>query len=112
MKRLSGILGIYLFLLAIVPCVDGEALDVNLNQHDVPQLECNDAGNHDHQNGGADNCSPLCACSCCQTTIRPQGTILGFLNYLVALRMTLPQIQADPHSLIHVDDIWQPPRRG
>ena len=104
MKQLSGIFGIYLLLLALVPCADGVFLDKG--QHGNAPLEWSDIGDHDHD----DDCSPLCACSCCQITISPPVTDTWLLDHAPAEMMKPSQIYTDPHSLIHVNDIWQPPK--
>jgi len=106
MKHLSGILSLYLLVIALLPCVDeGFSSEELLGQ----QSELIDS-EHEHDESTKDHCSPFCACSCCQITIRPPASFSMFLGYPPMLGREIPQMYSHLHGLIDVDKIWQPPR--
>lgn len=116
MKVFSILFSIYMILLSIIPCGDG-------NYNFVDQLRTYAGYNthHDHEGHnhlddivhseshcGEEHCSPLCACACCSivldnTLFIEFPPLREFSHYSNPFNF--------PHQLsgIAIHDIWQPP---
>ncbi|WP_370582906.1 DUF6660 family protein [Pontibacter rufus] len=104
MKSILYILGLLLLALSLKPCPD-KASAVR-SERQVMAV----AGLHqDHQDSGADRCSPFCACHCCHTHYQPQ-------NAAVLEDASSPEVGREVASYRNnfisslSYSIWQPPK--
>lgn len=103
MKWLSVILSVYFLGLTMITCTDPYAMVMIVDNIETLMAE----GDHFHDSEKFDDCSPLCACHCCQINI----TITEFLqdkpaNVLIA---GLPQYHKSFKDLIDFE-FFIPPR--
>lgn len=109
MKLTTNVLSLYILLLATLPCADKPGWCI-FDVESTVGVEVHAGGSDDHENECSDKCSPLCACSCCQITVRTPAKI--------NLDIPPPTIPfSDPSSLgslledlTALNDIWQPPK--
>lgn len=103
MKWLSVILSVYLLGLTMITCTDPYAMVTIPDNMEIAIAD----GDHFHDSEKFDDCSPLCACHCCQINI----TISDFLqekpaNVLIA---GLPQYHKSFKDLVDFE-FFIPPR--
>lgn len=103
MKWLSIILSIYFTILLCIPCHD------NNQQLSDPTIS---HSTHDHTSQDySDNCSPLCACTCCGVVI----TQAPYINYEIRnTQKIILQEKIVPATIDTIsqflESIWQPPK--
>ncbi|MEL7118248.1 MAG: DUF6660 family protein [Bacteroidota bacterium] len=111
MKKTSTILGIYMLILAVLPCAD-EALWCVFDIEETIGIELHQDEEHEHENECSDHCSPLCTCSCCQITVRNPLKAEISINppYFI---FSDPAFREPSFSgLLLFKAIWQPPKLG
>jgi len=101
-KNLAVFYLIFVVLLSVLPCSD-ELEAQEFTQHTIVKVD------HDKARGNAENCSPICLCSCCgQSVVEPQ--FATFQSKTVAFKGE-NQISTHQFSLQQrADNIWQPPK--
>ena len=89
-------------MLSVLPCSD-ELEAQEFTRHTIVKVD------YDKAKGGAENCSPICLCSCCgQSVVEPH--FVAFQLKTVAFKGE-NQISAHQFSLQQrADNIWQPPK--
>lgn len=65
MNFLTHILAIWILTLSLVPCGDSYCDTVDYQEHISCVVDNHTQGDNHH----SDHCSPLCFCSCCNTTV-------------------------------------------
>jgi hypothetical protein len=103
MKFFTLLFSFYMLGLSFMPCGD-----VNECKASTEVITAGENG-HDKHSHDTENCSPLCACACCATTVCFQQIV----TYQVAT-ITFPvkkySLYDFSYSSQSTANIWQPPR--
>lgn len=105
MKIFSFIFAFYFLALAITPCND---MPEDVVQNEISTIHQTSGNEHNHQHEN-ENCSPLCACNCCNSQVLSQGTITLKKDTVFYTR----KIQTSFQNSFLKDfpsTIWQPPK--
>ncbi|MFA6276289.1 MAG: DUF6660 family protein [Pedobacter sp.] len=104
MKNLAVFYLIFVVLLSVLPCSD-ELAAQEFTQQAVVKVD------HDKAKGSAENCSPICLCSCCgQSVVEPQ--FVAFQTKITTFKVE-NEISTHQFSLEQrAKNIWQPPKFG
>ena len=103
-KLIAAILSILVLSIFIeAPCAD--ELDIST----VNTLEQKQAENHSKETpeNETDDCSPFCACNCCQTQIT--GTRFSFSSHTAFIRSEIAENRITIPLEVHLA-IWEPPQ--
>jgi hypothetical protein len=103
-KNLAVFYLIFVVLLSVLPCSD-ELAAQEFTQQAVVKVD------HDKAKGSAENCSPICLCSCCgQSVVEPQ--FVAFQTKITTFKVE-NEISTHQFSLEQrAKNIWQPPKFG
>ncbi|WP_394353364.1 DUF6660 family protein [Mucilaginibacter mali] len=102
MKLLTSIWGLYICLLSVLPCHDGE--------HNPALNQVTSITNHTNDNGQlSDICSPFCICSCCSSVRNISSPVIIKIRPLFKSQIKYQAYKA-PSLLTSNSDIWQPPQ--
>lgn len=102
MKGLAFIVSIFMLLISLNPCSDGNNTEDKL----VDELSIA----HDHQDDTDDSCLTTCICSCCGTSISYGPTPpFSVKEYPEIIITPLYEYQSNYRFDFH-SNIWQPPQ--
>lgn len=103
MRFFCFILSVYIIGLTVIPCID-QPLEKHIEKSEV-------AGDAGHQHSDGDDCSPLCTCNCCATSVIQQDVFIHFNNFALLQEFKLPEYVSAVTSDF-LSAIWQPPQLG
>ncbi len=109
MKYICAILGIYILVLATLPCAD-EAGWCVFDIEETFGIELHETGNHNHEKECSDHCSPLCTCSCCQMTLRTPVKAALTIAPLKPVISDISSFESTLKDLAALNDVWEPPK--
>lgn len=103
MKFFALTFSIYIFLLAIVPCGDGEECN------ETQKISISENADHEHHDHEKETCTPFCFCSCCGTSIINLYDLVTFSDIVPVHSKGFPVFN---HTFLSVEyfHIWQPPK--
>lgn len=107
MRYISRFMALWMLVLALTPCADGETSDHAHGSH-AHGVDAIRAVHHTEHGAVDEHCSPLCHCSCCHTSVVFFHLDLGTPN------AEEPQsiLVAVEHQFLsaYSHNIWQPPK--
>lgn len=111
MKLSIHVFSVYMILLALVPCADGNGGIIEFVNH-VSGIEHTEYAHHEHHDNSCtdDNCSPFCICNCCSLAIKIPNEIPLEIRVPIQFPSDEPIFYVDVFWSEYKFSIWQPPR--
>ena len=103
MKWFSIILSVYFTILLCIPCHDN---DQHFDDTNISHTT------HEHSDQAySDNCSPLCACTCCGVVLTQAPQIDYEINNTQKIILAEKIVPSTIHTVSQfLESIWQPPK--
>jgi len=99
-KLLSLLFALYFSVLAGYPCTDADE-----------RANADVAFHMQHNQAGADQCSPFCICSCCATSVQLTAEAITLtVDRAHNSKFITPYL--DKHVVHNQSSVWQPPRQS
>ncbi|WP_369434700.1 DUF6660 family protein [Mucilaginibacter yixingensis] len=103
MKWFTILIGLYMTILAILPCRDKDDFAITIHHTTVSK------GQQTDQSSCREACSPFCICSCCSVTRSVPRTFTSVVVFEQSIAQGYSELRVEPLR-DQVLPIWQPPQ--